>query len=347
VAASFEEKTNMNTTNNKKWVDLLADPQAKIILALFGWIVYFLFALFIVSASMRSFEDAFTHSAVLTLVTALVIYINSEYLTPRFFAQGRYIPWLVVFLVLNLLGAILLTIFSNNIYPFFSFQRSFITLLMSSFLIFFLQLLLNYLMQYWRWEAKANQLDSEVKLLRAQVNPHFLFNSLNSIYSLSLDKDERTPEVTMKLSQIMRYMVDRAGEDRIKLEEEISYLQDYIDLEKLRLGDKAEISFEVKGNTSLHQVEPLLLIPFVENAVRHGLDTMRSGGYLKAGLQVDHRSITFQCKNAFNPEIKRTSTGTGIANVRKRLEKLYPGRFDLYVHRAENEFTVELKLHLS
>ena len=335
----------MSTTTTKKWVNHLADPQAKIILALFGWMVYLVLALFILTDSLRSFEMAFGYAASLTLAVALVIYINNEYLTPRFFTEAKYLPWLFGFLLINFIAALLHVLLGEMfVFP-KTFSISLSTILISTFLIFFLQLLMGYLIEYWRWETKANQLDSEVKLLRAQVNPHFLFNSLNSIYSLSLDHDERTPEVTMKLSQIMRYMVDRAGEDRIKLDEEISYLRDYIDLEKLRLGDKAEISFEVKGNTSLHQVEPLLFIPFVENAVRHGLDTMRSGGYLKASVLVDHSSITFQCKNAYNPEIKRTSTGTGIANVRKRLEKLYPGRFDLYVNRAEQEFSVELKLY--
>lgn len=335
----------MHTAKNKKWVDHLADPQAKIILALFGWMLYLLLALFIFAESMRDFETAFSYAATLTLLVSLVTYINSEYLTPRFFAQRKYIAWLFAFLLINFIAAVMHIMFGDMFYFPRKFSTNFSIILISSFLIYFLQLLMTYLLEYWRWESKANQLDSEVKLLRAQVNPHFLFNSLNSIYSLALDKDERTPEVTMKLSQIMRYMVDRAGEDRIKLDEEINYLRDYIDLEKLRLGDKAEISFEVKGNTSLHQVEPLLLIPFVENAVKHGLDTMRTGGYLMASLLVDHQTITFQCKNAFNPEIKRSSTGTGITNVRTRLEKLYPGRYDLFIHKGEEEFSIELKLY--
>lgn len=335
----------MSATKKQKLVGLLADPQARIILALAGWFIYFLFALNELSHWKDSDEQRFASGAILTLAVAVVIYINSETLTPRFFANRRYIVWLVAFLVINILGAALHSIFGGLMHYGAWFGKSIIIILTSSFLIFLLQLIVGYMVEYWRWETKANQLDSEVKLLRAQVNPHFLFNSLNSIYSLSLDKDDRTSEVTMKLAQIMRYMVDRAGEDRIKLDEEISYLRDYIDLEKLRLGDKAEISFEVQGNTSMHEVEPLLFIPFIENAVRHGLDTMRSGGTVRAVLTVDHNSIFFQCKNTFNPEIKRASTGTGIANVRKRLEKLYPGRFDLFVQKAENEFTVELKLH--
>jgi LytS/YehU family sensor histidine kinase len=130
------------------------------------------------------------------------------------------------------------------------------------------------------------------------------------------------------------------------LKEEVSYLRDYLDLEKLRTGDKAEISFEVNGETDFKMVEPLLLIPFVENAFKHGINTLKSGGSVRINLECKIKQITFTCINNFNSSIKKESTGTGINNVRKRLEKLYPGRYDLFISKEDAQFKVELNIYL-
>jgi two-component system, LytTR family, sensor kinase len=331
---------------DSNWLKMIEDPQAQIILSMLGWFVLFIFSLFAFNNS--SFETAVITSLCFTLLFAGTTYFNFSRLLPRFFQQGKYVKWVFFFVSSNLLASLFLYAIRDG----FLGERSvkfgpiIITFILLSFFILILKLSFDYFRNYTRWENKASKLDSEVKLLRAQVNPHFLFNSLNSIYSLSLDKDERTPEITMKLSQIMRYMVDRATEDRIQLNEEISYLRDYLDLEKLRLGTKAEISFEINGQTDFKMVEPLLFIPFVENAVKHGVDTLKSGGEIRVNIDCDTNQIHFRCRNNFNPAIKKQSTGTGINNVRKRLEKLYPGKFDLFISKEDESFKVDLKLYL-
>jgi two-component system LytT family sensor kinase len=342
-------EANRNTSNNSgnKLQLLLNDPQGGVIISMLGWFLVFIMGLFIMDD--RSFEAAFISSLSATLILAGISYFNDSWLIPKFFKQGKYVKWVFFFLSSCLLGSILQFGIRDGMLDirYTSFAKIAIGIITVSFLIFLFKQIFEYYMNYSRWENKATQLDSEVKLLRAQVNPHFLFNSLNSIYSLSLDKDERTPEITMKLSQIMRYMVDRAAEDRIQLNEEISYLRDYLDLEKLRLGNKAEISFEINGQTDYKMVEPLLFIPFVENAMKHGVDTMKSGGFIRVNIDCEPNLIQFKCQNNFNPSIKKLSTGTGINNVRKRLEKLYPGKFDLFISKEDETFKVYLKLYLS
>lgn len=333
---------------NNQWIEILNDPRAHIILQLVGW--FFLFLILLVTSTANYFSDAFASAAFLTLLLSMVVYINHGKLVPRFFSKNRYFAWAFTYALSCVLAALifmgLIGLFQVSIRHTwnFGFHLAFFTIL--SFLMLIGKFILEYFMNYVQWENKATQLDSEVKLLRAQVNPHFLFNSLNSIYSLALEKDDRTPEITMKLSQIMRYMVDRAHEDRILLKEEVNYLRDYLDLEKLRTGDKAEISFEVNGETDFKMVEPLLLIPFVENAFKHGINTLKRGGIVRINLECKVKQITFTCINNFNPSIKKESTGTGINNVRKRLERLYPGRYDLFINKEDAQFKVVLNLYL-
>lgn len=343
---------NTNTQQLKQgsnqWIEILNDPRAHIILHLIGW--FFLFLILLFTSSANHFSDAFASAAFLTLLLSMVVYINHGKLVPRFFSKNRYIVWALSYTISCILAALLfmglLELFDVDIRNsrHFGIHLAFFVIL--SFLMLIGKFILEYFMTYVQWENKATQLDSEVKLLRAQVNPHFLFNSLNSIYSLALEKDDRAPEITMKLSQIMRYMVDRAHEDKILLKEEVNYLRDYLDLEKLRTGDKAEISFEVNGETDFKMVEPLLLIPFVENAFKHGINTLKSGGVVRINLECKAKQITFTCINNFNSSIKKESTGTGINNVRKRLERLYPGRYDLFINKEDAQFKVVLNLYL-
>ncbi|MFZ6666105.1 sensor histidine kinase [Peijinzhouia sedimentorum] len=333
---------------SNQWIEILNDPRAHIILHLIGW--FFLFLILLFTSSANHFSDAFASAAFLTLLLSMVVYINHGKLVPRFFSKNRYIIWALSYTISCILAALLfmglLEVFDVDVRNsrHFGIHLAFFVIL--SFLMLIGKFILEYFMNYVQWENKATQLDSEVKLLRAQVNPHFLFNSLNSIYSLALEKDDRAPEITMKLSQIMRYMVDRAHEDKILLKEEVNYLRDYLDLEKLRTGDKAEISFEVNGETDFKMVEPLLLIPFVENAFKHGINTLKSGGVVRINLECKAKQITFTCINNFNSSIKKESTGTGINNVRKRLERLYPGRYDLFINKEDAQFKVVLNLYL-
>ncbi len=336
---------------NNQWIEILNDPRAHIILQLVGW--FFLFLILLFTSKASNFGDAFASASILTLLLSMVVYINHGKLVPKFFSKNRYIVWALTYTISCILAALIymgliniFEVFERSIRYNINFGPTFAIFIIFSFLIMIGKFISEYFMNYVQWENKATQLDSEVKLLRAQVNPHFLFNSLNSIYSLALEKDDRAPEITMKLSQIMRYMVDRAHEDRILLKEEVSYLRDYLDLEKLRTGDKAEISFEVNGETDFKMVEPLLLIPFVENAFKHGINTLKSGGIVRINLECKAKQITFTCINNFNSSIKKESTGTGINNVRKRLEKLYPGRYDLFINKEDAQFKVVLNLYL-
>jgi two-component system LytT family sensor kinase len=194
--------------------------------------------------------------------------------------------------------------------------------------------------------AEAEKANAELSFLKAQVNPHFLFNTLNNIYSLAITKNESTAVCIMKLSNIMRYVTDDASENYVPLENEINCITDYIDLQKLRLGENAAIDFETTGDTENKKIAPLLLMSFVENIFKYGV-SKREPSKIAIKIFSEKMSISFYCRNKiFTPSVDEKRTGIGIANSRKRLEYLYPGKHLLNIDHKDGYYTVQLILKL-
>jgi LytS/YehU family sensor histidine kinase len=186
----------------------------------------------------------------------------------------------------------------------------------------------------------------ELALLRSQINPHFLFNTLNNIYSLVYKKSEDAPEAVMKMSSIMRYMLYDATTDKVLLEKEIEYLKSFIELEKLRLRHKDFVDLNISGNVEGHTIAPMLLIPFVENAFKHGSRNVSTSG-IKINLSVEPDQIRFVVRNYLrkNTIINEDQVGgIGLSNIRRRLNLLYPGKHQLEISSREDLFNVQLIL---
>ncbi len=183
---------------------------------------------------------------------------------------------------------------------------------------------------------KNEKLNSELSFLKSQINPHFLFNTLNNIYSLANRKSEHTPNAIIKLSHLMRYMLDDAKKETVELSKEINYLSDYIELQKLRMADKSKIKFNVIGDGIKKEIEPMLLIPFVENAFKHG-DIFSDDAKIDILLKIEQTKMLFKVENKIDRSQKTKNdkgSGIGLNNLKKRLELLYPEK-----HR----FTTEIK----
>jgi len=188
---------------------------------------------------------------------------------------------------------------------------------------------------------------SELALLRSQIKPHFLFNTLNNIYSLVYTKSEDAPEAVMKMSAIMRYMLYDATEDVVPLEKEIEYLKSFIALENLRLHPKGFVDLTIAGSCENHTIAPMLLIPFVENAFKHGCKNCAVPG-IKINLYADKQWIQFEVVNY----LRKTDTankdqikGIGLQNIRRRLELLYPGHHKLEINQNKELYSVLLILY--
>jgi LytS/YehU family sensor histidine kinase len=199
-------------------------------------------------------------------------------------------------------------------------------------------------------EIEQAKLNTEIQLLRAQVHPHFLFNTLNNIYSFTLENSPHANELVSKLSDTLFYMVNSCDAELVPLEKEIKMIMDYIDLEKVRYGDRLDIQIDLQGETSDKLIAPLLMIPLVENAFKHGASKMLlNPPWLKLKICNTEDMLFFELTNAITCLPLKTSganSGIGLRNVRKRLELLYPGRHELAIHSLKEMFFVRIKVPL-
>jgi two-component system LytT family sensor kinase len=192
--------------------------------------------------------------------------------------------------------------------------------------------------------AEADKAQAELSFLKAQINPHFLFNTLNNIYSLAITKNEKTADSIMKLSNIMRYVTDDVSAHFVPLQLEVDCINDFIELQRLRLSKKVTVDFTIKGKLENKTIVPLVLITFVENVFKYGISN-HENATITIHLVADERSITFYCHNKiFKSASTPQRTGIGIANAKKRLNHLYPNKHLLNITNENGFFSVELIL---
>ena len=197
-------------------------------------------------------------------------------------------------------------------------------------------------------EIATEKLNAELSFLKAQINPHFLFNTLNNIYALASTQSEYTAPAIMKLSSIMRYVLTEARNDTVSLEKEIQFTTHYIELLKMRLTDKSTIDFTVKGDPLGRQIAPLLLLPFVENAFKYGISTREKSPIIIL-LEIKEDSLYFSVSNYkhINTSLKvADNTGIGINNTRRRLDLLYDNQYALTIDDEAGKFTVHLNIQV-
>ncbi|PSL23257.1 sensor histidine kinase [Dyadobacter jiangsuensis] len=186
---------------------------------------------------------------------------------------------------------------------------------------------------------------AELDLLKQQLNPHFFFNTLNNLYALSLQRSEQTPESILQLSELMRYVIYKAKEPFVRMEDEVKYLKDYIQLQKIRLKRSLDLQFEEEIEDGTIRIAPLLLIVFVENAFKHGVENAENDAFLRISLKADQRFVRFVCENSYEPATD-AQTGIGLTNLRKRLALLYPGKHRLTTSAENGVFTASLEIDL-
>lgn len=210
------------------------------------------------------------------------------------------------------------------------------------------------LLKFWYRDKEIQQdlerqnTKSELALLRSQVNPHFLFNTLNNIDTLVREDQEKASDSIMKLSEIMRYMIFNSKGPRVALSEEYSYLKSYISLQQIRMKDPEEVSMHLEGAFDGLTIAPMILIPFLENAFKHGF-TDKENCKVEIKLRIESPRLMFQVRNCINQNAEKnkdSTSGIGLDNVRRRLELIYPGRYDLDIDPGPKQFKVTLKLIL-
>jgi hypothetical protein len=193
---------------------------------------------------------------------------------------------------------------------------------------------------------EKEKVETELDLLKQQLNPHFFFNTLNNLYALSLQQSKQTPDSILQLSELMRYVIYKAKEPTVSLREEVKYLEDYIDLQQIRLKRKPAIQFLQEVSKEAPAIAPLLLIVLVENAFKHGVEPAEGTAFVHLSLQADEQRLRFTCVNSFE-QVPTDGGGIGLSNLQRRLTLLYPGKHSLKTGVENHTFKAELELDLS
>lgn len=199
-------------------------------------------------------------------------------------------------------------------------------------------------MEQLQWEKK----EMELRMLRSQLNPHFIFNTLNNIYSLVYTHDEKAPESILQMAEMCRYVTDECQSDHVSIEKEINYIQNYIDLQIMRFGEK-NIRFEHEVDNASIQIPPMLLQPFIENCFNHGDINSNGQGFVSINIKVEKQELTFTALNSKNTAIHEKDSnrdGIGIANVQQMLQYYYDNKYHLDIQDTETQHSVTLRLNL-
>lgn len=276
-----------------------------------------------------------------------------KYIAPRFFVQKKVGKGLLLILLAASLQQVIFGPISNYFLPFnnpfiqwffFNLPFSCIILLLASGVSVFTDYL-YVVRKVQRLEIiKAQQ---EIFLLKSQINPHFLFNTLNSLYSLARSKSDKTEKAILQLSELMRYLMEISKRDLVLLSDEISFLTSYIEMEKLRLNGDAICTFKVSQNENeAYKIPPLIFLPFVENAFKHGAEQNPGQVQIEAYLSIQGRELFFEITNSTQQKISPTNSGTGINNIKKRLGLMFDKNYSLDINHSDSRYTVKLYLKL-
>lgn len=193
-----------------------------------------------------------------------------------------------------------------------------------------------------------NQLKiNELKLLKEQLNPHFLFNTLNNLYGLTLEKSDKAPDLVMRLSNLLDYMLYRTNENKVPLRQEVEMIQNYVSIEQHRFEGKYPILFNVEGVQQHMEIAPLLLLPLVENCFKHGIRKSVKRSFVTIDLKTEGNSLIFATSNSTDEKSNIQTTGIGLANLKRRLEMIYPEKYSLELKTGEHEFDTVLTIQLS
>ena len=345
-------------------IDYIKTNKKNILYHILGWITIVLFILFmtVMASGLKSAIKTLTIANIIDLVVmqiefyAYYIFVMNISLKRRSFWVFFFTSWVTLFIIIGFkigLSHLLKPIFgvfiiSPTYRPEVTLSNTIFTNILLGGFFAFWGVVVRFIVEWFRNEKqketlKQENLKSELMLLRQQVNPHFLFNTLNNIYSLVYKKDDIAPDSVLKLSSIMRYMLYDSNTDFVDCKEEIDYLTNYIELEKLRLVNKENVILLVDGDCSNCKIAPMLFIPFIENAFKHG----NQKNEISIKISFADNKINLHCSNIISDKTasKDSCGGIGLTNVKRRLNLIYPNKHNLKIETVENSYVVDLSIN--
>ncbi len=324
------------------------------------WLIYFSSYFIVIVYGMYGVRDPrfYVESIPMVLVDVAMVYVNVYVLIPKFLGTGRYLTYAGTLLVVMTMSAainlLLRTVYANagsTIYaslPAPNAASALATLAERIYLVGLttaIKITKDWLVSRKQIKLKEKQfLETELSFLKSQIQPHFFFNTLNNLYSLTLQKSDKAPEVVLKLSDLMSYMLYGSNTPTVALSDEIDYLRNYIDLEKLRFGNRLNMEFNVSGDPVGYRIPPLLLILFIENSFKHGVRNNIGRADIKACVEITGKFINFRIENPVSLVNHKEHGGIGLKNVKRRLDLIYGQKYKLEMSETSGRYTAFLQL---
>lgn len=321
------------------------------------WSLSFLILTNVLKVSVEIKQIDLIYTAIFHVPIVLIVYLNLKLLFPVFLEKGKYFFYSISLLALISFGAgFYIVLFGNWIdyifsgYYFIAYYGFFDISLYFVIYIFVTSLLRLARGWFQLQELEKEKTLAELKALKSQINPHFLFNSLNSIYSLARKNSPNVPDKIIRLSDLMRHVIYNSDDDFILLTKEVEMVRNYIELQNLRTSENEKINFELAGEIEGKKVAPLIFLPFVENSFKHGLKSGAENAFVNIKLEVLGNNLSFEIVNSKGKSIETEDfkhKGIGIENVKKRLELIYPGSHSLQITNTEETYKVILQVKIN
>lgn len=346
--------------------------QQRVLRHILFWIFAFLFTASVSGLIYKHFEAAIVEGLLLLPPRMAAAYLVSYYIIPQLILKRKYLIGILVFLasfyVLTVISRILIVYAFEEIYAKGEFHQEPISEILTDFVAlfrgYFLRVyvptffiaLFRLIKAQFEEKRKREQLENEkiraeLNFLRAQIHPHFLFNTLNNLYALTLKKSDKAPEMLLKLSDMLDYMLYQCSDPSVPIRKELELLHNYIELEKLRYGERLDFRFETEIDDDKTQIAPLLLLSLVENAFKHGASGDIGRPRIEISLRVQARQLDLHVFNTKPPKVQSDDTGfkkgIGASNVKRQLDLIYPGRHRLENLDKEGIYAVNLSIDLN
>ena len=326
------------------------------------WVFHLVFYAILWGSFEDNYQQTFLEEAIYLPVKIAFTYFTLYYLLPNFLLPGKYASFFLWLLVSSFVAGVIQRYVAFNIdYPIyypealsdpFFYLPKIIKMFVGIYPVTFFAVAIK-LLKYWYANQHAQQvltqekLRAELNFLKTQIHPHFLFNTLNNLYALTLKKSDRAPETVLKLSELINYMLYECVSDDVQLSKEIKFIRNYIDIEKMRYGDKLDVDLRVSGEVNERKIAPLILLPFVENCFKHGASEELQQSWVKITVDLQPRITIVKVENNKSSENGHSSKeGIGIQNVKRRLDLLYPAQHELKIISGEETFLVILTIQV-
>ncbi len=330
------------------------------------WLFYYIFYVTLYGSFDENYLKYAFLEGIYLPVKILATYFSIYYLMPYYLLKSRYkefFLWFTIFVMVAGMIQRTITYYVEyplyypqglELYPLFYWLKI-LKSIVSIYPVVFIAGAIK-LLKYWIKNREDQQvlvkekLQAELKFLKTQIHPHFLFNTLNNLYALTLKKSDQAPEMVLKLSDLINYMLYECNADTVDLQHEVDFINNYIDIEKIRYGDKLEFSLNIEGNIENKQIAPMLILPFVENCFKHGVSKEIHHSWISIDLSLKGNDFTLKAENSKGGNGNNQTNnneGIGLKNVKRRLDLIYPNNHELQTFDEKDVYLVVLKINLS